>query len=80
MVDKDDNLANVPECRPIEDFWSILKQIVYADNWQVENVSQLRSRIEYCLNKVYPNLIYRLSKSIKGRLNMVLLNGVLENQ
>ena len=32
LVAKKDNPANVPECRPIEDFWSILKGIVYEGN------------------------------------------------
>ena len=31
-VDKVDNSANLPEVRPIEDFWSILKAKVYENN------------------------------------------------
>ena len=31
-VDKVDNPANLPEVRPIEDFWSILKAKVYENN------------------------------------------------
>ena len=33
-VDKVDNPANLPEVRPIEDFWSILKAKVYEYNWE----------------------------------------------
>ena len=31
-VKKHDNPPNVPECRPIENFWGILKGLVYANN------------------------------------------------
>ena len=31
-ADKIDNPANLPEVRPIEDFWSILKAKVYENN------------------------------------------------
>ena len=30
---RDKNPANVPELRPIEDFWTEVKRLVYADNW-----------------------------------------------
>ena len=32
FVEKEDNPQNVPECRPIKDFWAILKAKVYVDN------------------------------------------------
>lgn len=78
FVEKQDNPPNVPECRPIEDFWSILKGMVYEGNWQAKTLIQLRRRIEYCMKKVDLDLIYRLSKSIPGRLNKIRMNGVIE--
>ena len=36
-VDKTDNPVNLPEARPIEDFWSILKDKVYVDNSEANN-------------------------------------------
>ena len=78
FVEKEDNPPNVPECRPIEDFWSILKGMVYEGNWKAETLIQLRRRIEYCIDKVDINLIYCLSKSIPGRLNKIRMNGVIE--
>ena len=36
-VDKGDNPANLPEVRPIEDFWSILKAKVYENNWEAKH-------------------------------------------
>jgi len=40
FVDKNDNPVNVPECRPIENFWSILKQQVYKNNWRAKTISE----------------------------------------
>ena len=41
---KVDNPANLPEVRPIEDFWSILKAKVYEKNWDAKTLHQLESR------------------------------------
>ena len=47
FVPKERNPANVPELRPIEDFWSELERLVYDKNWQAENLDQLKNRIEF---------------------------------
>ena len=40
-VDKSDNPAtNLPEARPIEDFWSLLKGKVYENGWEVKKLDQ----------------------------------------
>ena len=46
LVRKKDNPVNVQECRPIENFWAILKQQVYKNNWRAKNVKQLYQRIQ----------------------------------
>ena len=33
FVHKNNNSVNVPECHPIENYWAILKQQVYKNNW-----------------------------------------------
>ena len=43
-VDKVDNPANLPEVRPIEDFWSILKAKVFENNWEAKTLHKLESR------------------------------------
>ena len=80
MVAKEDNPANVPECRPIEDFWRDLKQLVYNKNWQAENTEQLRRRIEYCLKKVDMTRVQSQMESIKFRLDLVRRFGVVETR
>ena len=42
------NPANVPEARPIEEFWLILKRDEYMDDWAADNLRQLETRIRYC--------------------------------
>ena len=51
-VKKNNDPANLPEIRPIEDFWGLLKGKVYMHNWKAENLNQLRNRIKYCLRKL----------------------------
>jgi len=48
---KKDNPPNVPEARPIEDFWGILKGKVYENNWKAEYLEKLEARIKFCLKK-----------------------------
>ena len=46
--------ANVPKLRPIEDFWTEIKRLVYADNWQAKNLHQLRNQIKLLYEKNLP--------------------------
>ena len=41
FVPKNLNIANVPEARPIEDFWAIMEKYVYKDGWTARNVTEL---------------------------------------
>lgn len=77
-VPKEDNPPNVPECRPIENFWSILKGKVYQKNWQAKTIDQLKKRIKFCLKKIDKSLVQRLFDSIKLRLGKIRRNGVIE--
>lgn len=80
FVSKQENPANLPECRPIEDFWSILKGMVYNNNWQAQDLVQLRRRIEYCLAKVDIDLVQRLCRSTTKRLDFVRRHGIIEKR
>jgi hypothetical protein len=79
FVEKKDNPANMPEVRPIEDFWGIIKAEVYKNNWQAKNLVQLRARITNCFKKVQLDVIQSLARSIPRRLDCVRRNGVVEN-
>ena len=47
FVAKDMNPANIPQARPIENFWGNLAQRVYNNAWQ----AQLVNRIKKCLRE-----------------------------
>ena len=36
------NPANAPEVRPIEDFWTEIKKLVYDDGWEAEDLDHLK--------------------------------------
>ena len=77
FVEKADNPANLPECRTIENFWSILKGLVYKNNWHAENLKKLHSRIKYCLNKVDIDPIRSLAQPTPGLVDKVRGNDII---
>ena len=46
FVPKEINLPNVPQTRPIENFWGCLTQKVYEGGWEANMEQQLIRRIE----------------------------------
>ena len=46
FVPKEKNPPNVPQARPIEDLWGILKQMVYANSNEAKNLDQFAGRIK----------------------------------
>jgi transposase len=79
-VDKDDNPANLPEARPIEDFWSILKGKVYEGCWEAKTLHQLELRIKKCLRELEAPTIQNLIESVKTRLDNIRRNDVLKKR
>ena len=79
-VDKVDNPANLPECRPIEDFWSILKGKVYANNWMAKDIPSLRDRIRKKLKEIEPATIQSLMEGVRSRIDQVRRWGVIEKR
>ena len=78
FVPKIDNPTNLPEARPIEDFWSILIGKVYKNNRKADNVSQLKDRIKNCAKKVVHYLIQKLNEGVYRRLDRIRRNGLPE--
>jgi hypothetical protein len=76
FVEKADNPANVPEARPIEDFWGDLKRTVYRRNWSAKNVDQLKRRICYCLGKMDLNSIQERASEVHKRLDSIARFGI----
>lgn len=80
FVSKEDNPANIPEARPIEQFWAILKAAVYKDGWEADNLDQLINRIKYCLSKVDPNFIQSQFSAVKSKIDSIRRLGVIETR
>jgi len=76
IVPKEMNHANVPEVRPIEDFWAIFKRDVYKDGWAADNVHQLETRIKYCLRKIDVKAVQDLAATTHNRLDQIRRYGV----
>ena len=79
-VDKRDNHTNLPEARPIEDFWSILKAKVYENNWQAKTLHELEVRIKKCLKEVDQVTILKTIGCVKKRLNEIRMFDFIENR
>lgn len=80
FVEKADNPANVPEIRPIEDFWAILKGAVYANAWRAKTVDQLINRIKYCLKNIDQSRVQKLARVTRKRIREVRDFGVVETR
>lgn len=80
FVQKEDNPPNVPELRPIENLWSILKGKVYAKNWQAKSLEDLRKKVEQCLKEVDMTLVQRLARQVPSLVDSVRRHGLFEDQ
>ena len=52
FVPKDSNPPNVPQARPIENFWGYLANKVYEDDWEAKSKQQLIMRIRKKLKEI----------------------------
>ena len=76
FIPKHLNPINVPQCKPIEDFFGYLKSIVYKDGWQAKDTKQLKKKIISSLKKVDSKIIQRSMLGVRKRLRKCYLNGV----
>jgi transposase len=77
FVDKAANPPNIPQCRPIENFWAALKAEVYKGGWEASSIPQLRRRIKRSLGNVDMAAVQKDFRSIRGRLKKVAEDGPL---
>ena len=68
FVPKKNNPPNVPQLRPIENFWGILKSKVYHGGWKVKTKNKLQLRIKKCLRECDWNVVQNTVSSIKTKL------------
>ncbi len=70
FVPKDCNPPNVPQLRPIEHFWGILKGLVYENDWSTDSIDNLKRRIKEKLKEMDPNLCQRLMKRLLTKIRI----------
>lgn len=77
FVPKLDNPPNVPQARPIEEFWSILSRKVYDKGWEATNEDQLRRRVFQKIREIEPDLVQRMMGQVRRKLRLIEDNGPL---
>lgn len=77
FVPKKDNPPNIPQARPIEDFWSVLKRKVYEKGWEAQNEQQLMNRIKRKLKEVDVSVCQNMILKVRSLLRKIEDNGPL---
>jgi transposase len=77
FVPKKDNPPNIPQARPIEDFWSALKRIVYEKGWEAQTEQQLIRRIKQKLKEVDICVVQSMISKVPKILRKIEDNGPL---
>lgn len=76
FVDKRLNPPNVPQARPIENFWGCLSQKVYEGGWEAKTEQQLIRRINSKIKEFDSKCVEKLMKGVKAKLKSIGNDGV----
>ena len=76
FVPKLNNPPSAPQIRPIEAFWSILKQKVYSGDWSAKDHPQLFCRIKKCALEIDPDVITKMFQNLKAKIYKANENGL----
>ena len=71
------NPTEVPQCRPIEDFFGVLATYVYAQNWIAKDTEALKRRIRSCIAKIPESTVKAASRAVRNRLLRAYRDGIL---
>ena len=74
-VPKPLNPPNVPQARPIENFWSWLTQKVYERGWEATSEQQLVRRIESKINEFDLKSAEKFRTGVKAKLKSIADDG-----
>ena len=77
FVPKEINPTEVPQCRPIEDFFGVLATHVYARNWIAGDAEALKRRIRACIKKIPEQTVQAASVAVRKRLLRAYRKGLL---
>ena len=75
FVPKESNPPAVPQIRPIEEFFGILKDMVYADGWEAADIKQLIARIRAKIRAFPTEKCQNLFRGLKTKVRRVADRG-----
>lgn len=75
-VPRENNPPNVPQVRPIEDVWGILKQSVYARNYEARNLDQLANRIRKKVKELYQEMLREMMLGVRSKVRKMWRQGI----
>ena len=75
-VPKSMNPPNVPQCRPIEDFFGALATRVYEGNWTASDVGALERRIRSCIRAFPIEIVQRIMRTTRSKLRQSYSEGI----
>ena len=78
FVSQQENPQNCPQVRPVETFWSILEQLIYAGGWEAKSIDQLKKRITKKLNEVDIKVVQTMFSDIRKQLRRIADKGPYE--
>ena len=75
-VKRHQNPPNAPQIRPIEQYWGILKQKVYQNNWSAQSREQLIARIKWAVKQIDPQTIIKMFDHLPSKICQAQENGL----
>ena len=75
-VPKTSNPPNVPQLRPIEDFWTNLKRRVFCNNFRPKNVQSLIRKIKLELTKMPTSVFSTVMEKVPQNCRKASRTGV----
>ncbi|CAF4466683.1 unnamed protein product [Rotaria socialis] len=67
-VRRSQNPPNVPQCRPIENIWALIEQMVYQGGCEAKNLDQLANRIKSKIKQLDQTVVTTMLQDIRGKL------------
>ena len=76
FVEKRLNPPNIPQARPIENFWGCLAQKIYEGGWEAKTEQQLIRRIDSKINEFMLKDVEKLMRGVKAKVKSISEDGV----
>ena len=68
---KDINPPNIPQARPIENFWGCFAQKVYERGWEAKTEQQLIRRIKSKMKEFDKKFVESLLEGVKAKVKLI---------